>query len=222
VSIIFSARGIYGPKYEKSAEFKKTVGTETPGEAVREKVTGEVAREDEFAAGKRVKVGGGKQMPDEVKITASALTITPQGKKVWIRRFAPEEATFVEDGIRPLVVALNQWEKIETIASCEGHPDHEKYDVPYVSFYCNQRGLVKMLKERIKGTEWHIFVNDYTIPDPKAEYKIYTIRPNLRGRLAFAIEEIAEVVKREDFNPEDIESKVNTFILEEKLKKGGK
>jgi len=150
------------------------------------------------------------------EVTSSACIIMPNGKKVWKKEALPEEANFIEDGIRPLVVALNQWEKIKTIASCEGHPDHERYTVPYVSFECEQKGLVKMLKERLKGAEWHILMDDFNITphDAPKGYKTYTLRPNLRGRLAASNEEVTELVKPKDFNPENVYHRLRTFILE--------
>lgn len=42
----------------------------------------------------------------------------------------------VDHNIKSLVEAMNKTGYIETIASCEGHNDHEIYDIPYIKFFC--------------------------------------------------------------------------------------
>lgn len=42
----------------------------------------------------------------------------------------------LDHNIKPVVEAMNTTGYIETVASCEGHQDHEIYDIPYIKFFC--------------------------------------------------------------------------------------
>lgn len=51
------------------------------------------------------------------------------------------EAGKIDHNIGPVVDAMNETGYIETIASCEGHIDHEIYNSPYVKFFCSTSGI---------------------------------------------------------------------------------
>lgn len=50
----------------------------------------------------------------------------------------------IDQGILPLVTAMNSNDWIETLSSCEGHPESEHHKKPYVSFWCRSDDIPKV------------------------------------------------------------------------------
>ena len=115
-----------------------------------------------------------------------------------------EEAPFIDEGIRPLVIALSQWDRIKTMFSCEGHPEDPVFNLPYVVFnsevLCEAVGIVSELKRRIKNTGWGIFYRDgygFTEEDPVDREQVragYTVRPYKRRKLKTSINDVAKLI----------------------------
>jgi hypothetical protein len=62
-----------------------------------------------------------------------------------MRREVPVKVTaWVDAGIAPLVVALNTYEQVVTIDSCEGHDDKSG---PYVLFHCEGEDPAKFAND---------------------------------------------------------------------------
>ena len=120
-----------------------------------------------------------------------------------------EEAPFIEEGIRPLIIALSQWDHIKVMYSCEGHPEAPVFNIPYVTFKAEVRskaaenivsGIVSELKRRIKNTGWGIFYGDdrgFIEEDRMGREQVrvdYTIRPYKRRKLKTQVNDIAKLV----------------------------
>jgi len=122
----------------------------------------------------------------------------------------PETASFIEEGIRPLVVALAWWPGINPFNSCAHRP--------YVSFHCKARAIILEIKEKAKGTGWGVFRGDisevlktgspkprgavyYVGGDPDQGGTLYTFRPYKRKREKASIEELADRLKHSSYDP---------------------
>jgi hypothetical protein len=122
-------------------------------------------------------------------------------KEVLILPMPAKWALYIDEGIKPLVVALNEWPEVETVASCEGHPLKEGYTKPYVSFKSERRSSVRTLKDRIKGTNWGIFANDKTVKTTTAVRETYwTIRPFKKRGHWESVQNVTELVKNHDYD----------------------
>lgn len=116
-----------------------------------------------------------------------SLTMRVKLKDGFQDRYHPETAPFIEEGIRPLVVALSRWKEIEPLFSCEGHPGDDLFDRPYVEFTGSEK-VVDDLLDRIEGTGWHLFYHT----DEKTMDKVYELRPFRKKPKTTA----AEIAKR--------------------------
>jgi hypothetical protein len=110
-----------------------------------------------------------------------------------------EDATFIDEGIKPLVASLCGWSEIKTVNSCEGHGR-----APFVVFVSSDLSqpsrtvLVKKLKKKLKGTKWGIFRNDMGYradPGDRRAYPAFTVRPHKRATRFASLDEVAELVK---------------------------
>jgi hypothetical protein len=110
-----------------------------------------------------------------------------------------EDATFIDEGIKPLVASLCGWSEIKTVNSCEGHG--RAPFVVFVSSDLSQASLslpVKKLRGKLKGTKWGIFRNDLGYradPGDRRAYPAFTVRPHKRARKFASVQEVAELVK---------------------------
>jgi len=114
-----------------------------------------------------------------------------------MRLFPLEKADFIDEGIRPLVRSIGEWEGIETTNSCDGH----NTDRPFVVFQSGglfktekgaARKLANKLSERIKGTNWGIFAESSEGVKGCASFYL---RPFKRAKSYASVDEIAELVK---------------------------
>ena len=83
------------------------------------------------------------------------------------KRYNPEKASFIEEGIRPLVVALSRYHSLALLHSCEGHQykvPSPPYAPPYVTFiildYKGRNKIINEIRKRINGTGWGLFNED--------------------------------------------------------------
>ena len=117
-------------------------------------------------------------------------------------RYLAETAPFVEEGIRPLVVALSRRGGIDICFSCEGHPGKEKKpSAPYVTFKfedgVSKRLELDNIREKLQGTGWGVFYKDrYGLCGLfDAEWRripSYTIRPCKGRKSPMTVQDIAE------------------------------
>jgi hypothetical protein len=118
-------------------------------------------------------------------------------RKVGVTRV--KDATFIDEGIKPLVASLCGWSEIKTVNSCEGHGGAPF--VVFVSSNLSQRSLsvlVKKLRGKLKGTKWGIFRNDMGYcedPGDRRAYPAFTVRPYKRAKRFASVQEVAELVK---------------------------
>ena len=113
-------------------------------------------------------------------------------KTVLVCEEPPETASYIEDGIRPLVIALSGWPHLKTISSCEGHPEVIGVEKPFVAFFIDYGYSGKTLKRMrgiIKGTGWLLYRNRKTTFE---DGTTWTLLPQPRRKSWIPIEELAE------------------------------
>jgi hypothetical protein len=123
------------------------------------------------------------------------------------RKYPAETASFIENGIRPLVVALSRW-GFEVCYSCEGHPRKKDYPLPYVAFTLDSeylgwaefsdldlRKVLKDIRKKLRGTGWGIFHKDEWGVLRAGELVGYVIRPYKRNSLTLSAGELAERIR---------------------------
>ncbi|HYA01604.1 MAG TPA: hypothetical protein VEI04_00640 [Syntrophobacteria bacterium] len=120
-------------------------------------------------------------------------------RKLTVGAVKVEDATFIDEGIKPLVASLSGWSEIKTINSCEGHGRR-----PFVVFRSSDPcqvsigGLLDEFRKRLKGTKWEIFRNDIgycECPEDRRAYPAFTVRPYKRAKRFASVQEVAELVK---------------------------
>jgi hypothetical protein len=114
-------------------------------------------------------------------------------RTIWLVKWNPKTADFIEEGIRPLVVSLNQWKTVETVFSCEGHPGHKIFKIPYVEFMAGESDL-KKLKKRLKGTGWGIFESKSRLHGERRSYLL----KGSQGQSSEPVKEIAKLLEPEE------------------------
>lgn len=126
---------------------------------------------------------------------------------------------FIEPKIKPLVEALTSL-GIKTFSSCEGHEHEERWDVPHVTFKCNDNELLSNISSKLFKTLWKIVLNDdkkaltvTTQEDGNKEYGLhYILRPipELSGATLEDLQaEIPMIAKKlnESNEPQEIENR---------------
>jgi hypothetical protein len=123
----------------------------------------------------------------------------------------PETASFIEEGIQPLLVALAWWPEIDPFNLCEHHP--------YVSFYCKTKEALREIKALIKETGWGVFPQDLSRISPPGTPKerdlvcyrggppdlrgaLYSLRPYERNCKKASFEQTADRPRHPSYDPE--------------------